>query len=76
MLNDPGLVAKVDAAAAGVPIVHPTGITGTENRMAVNKNATKEVNKMDNIMQIRPGDNSMLSQVAGILLGSPEYQRR
>jgi uncharacterized membrane protein YuzA (DUF378 family) len=27
-------------------------------------------------MQASFGDNSMLSQVVGIIIGSPEYQRR
>jgi len=37
----------------------------------------KETAKVDTRMQIQPvTNNTMLAQVVGIIIGSPEYQRR
>jgi uncharacterized protein (DUF1800 family) len=68
MLNDPGLAGKVDAASA------------RENGTAQMKdNDGFPVEGKDTLMA-RQGavamNNTMLAQVVGIIIGSPEYQRR
>ncbi len=40
-------------------------------KQALKKNNAKQVN-----MPMAEGNNSMLAQVVGIILGSPEFQRR
>jgi uncharacterized protein (DUF1800 family) len=42
----------------------------------VNKGGNKAGDRLMYAMQNMPGNNTMLSQVVGILIGSPEYQRR
>ncbi len=83
MLNDPTLMKKVDEAATKVaptPAATPDDMmmgtdlmAGPPNRKkgGVPANATNF--KANNQQQ---GDNTMLAQVVGIVVGSPEFQRR
>ena len=40
------------------------------------KKGLKGLKKGNNTIQTVPGNNSMLSQVVGIIIGSPEFQRK
>lgn len=74
MLNDPDLIDKVDRAAA------KGQSKNNSQQMQANAGSKKEKVKglkkglTDNQMQ--QGDNLMLNQVVGIIIGSPEFQRR
>jgi uncharacterized protein (DUF1800 family) len=86
MLNDPNLLKKVDDAAGKSNSANPQ-MDNTDNdqmmemqsakalKAKVNKGGAKQ-DRIEYAMQSLPGNNSMLSQVVGILIGSPEYQRR
>lgn len=90
LLNDPDLNKKVDAAAGKT--APATGQademrSGADDMMEEGngKKALKEKpgkkngakNNFTTIqMQTAPGNNSMLGQVVGIIIGSPEYQRK
>jgi len=89
MLNDPDLVKKVDDAAGKTPSAQAASMEAAQDPMMdakVNdaKNYKPKLNKgggaandrLMYAMQNNPGQNTMLSQVVGILIGSPEYQRR
>jgi uncharacterized protein (DUF1800 family) len=80
MLNDPDLVQKVDAATAHstpanteMQAAAPDMMTqdSMPKRQGFGKGKNKEL-----AMQSLPGNNTMLSQVVGVIIGSPEYQRR
>lgn len=84
MLNDPGLVKKINDAADKNTVQQP-GIVS--NELAMNddmedgigndgKKGLKGLKKGNNNIQTVPGNNSMLSQVVGIIIGSPEFQRK
>ncbi len=67
LLNDPDLIKKVDEAAAKTTVAPVAGNDAAMNDgMMERKTAEKAV---------KP-NASMLSQVVGIIIGSPEYQRR
>ena len=87
LLNDPNLVKKVnDAAGKTAPPVETTAMQGDEMMGGDNgkdkipkerlrkKNTAKNTSIMN--MQTYAGNTSMLSQVVGIIIGSPEYQRK
>lgn len=81
MLEDPGLSKKVEDATAKTAPVKPLSEPGQE--MVFTNEAQKkddknsiQPNKAYVAMQSRPGNNSMLSQVVGVIIGSPEFQRR
>ena len=77
MLNDPNLMKKVDEAATKTTATPATNdVMGTDMMMA---NAGQPLRlKGGGSGQVRqlPGDNTMLAQVVGVVVGSPEYQRR
>jgi len=78
MLNEPELFTKVNIAATNTPAATQTNtqpIDG-DQMMAGTKKEPMKGNKLLNAMQTLPGNNTMLAQVVGILIGSPEYQRR
>ncbi|MEQ7798595.1 DUF1800 domain-containing protein [Pedobacter sp. ASV1-7] len=82
MLNDPDLAAKVETAAAKASPVQKMDAMSTDMQMmespnkseakAVNKGYGKKVNKIVNAT----GTNTMLAQVVGVIIGSPEFQRK
>jgi len=61
MLNDPELTAKVARAAAKAPAAQPD--------MAMKENNAPT-------LQETSGNNNMLAQVVGVIIGSPEFQRK
>jgi len=89
MLDDPNLISKVDNAAAktapAVTDMNATMQTGGNQMMNTTDNDLKPKIKgkgqnaqkrIDYAMQSMPGNNTMLAQVVGVIIGSPEYQRR
>ena len=76
LMNDPGLVKKVDAAAGKSPVINKNVTDNTmmpSSPIEDKKNAREEKILAKNTLS---NNNSMLSQVVGILIGSPEFQRR
>ncbi len=79
LLTDPELVNKIDNAAG--KNTTPTSITenNEDMMMANNESAAKpKGNKKygNTANQKSFGDNSMLAQVVGVIIGSPEFQKR
>ena len=86
MLTDPNLVTKIDAAAGKTAVPQSMDMESPDNMMT-NANAggkqkkgngggLKNMGEPTYAMQVNKGNNSMLSQVVGVIIGSPEYQRR
>ncbi|MDN3548490.1 DUF1800 domain-containing protein [Mucilaginibacter aquaedulcis] len=82
LLTDPNLVQKVDEASsdklyARVNEPASMSMTSADKAIADSKLDSKQ-NKKNNVtaMQTTSGSNSMLGQVVGVIIGSPEYQRR
>ncbi|MDB5200446.1 MAG: hypothetical protein JWO92_2409 [Chitinophagaceae bacterium] len=84
MLNDPELVKKINDAADKNTVQQTTMVN---NEVVMNDDmeegignkggkGLKGLKKGNNTLQKVPGNNSMLSQVVGIIIGSPEFQRR
>jgi uncharacterized protein (DUF1800 family) len=89
LLNDPNLVKKVDDAAGKTTApqqanaMQSNDMTMKDDVMLNNKNEgkvrlNKGGGKNDSLaaLQGAQGNNSMLSQVVGIIIGSPEFQRK
>ncbi|MEO6915655.1 MAG: DUF1800 domain-containing protein [Chitinophagaceae bacterium] len=83
LLNDPELIKKVDAAATKSAPPEIAKPAMADDNMMMNGKFAKEkpgkkagAPKNSTAMQSLPGNVNMLSQVAGIIIGSPEYQRR
>jgi len=84
LLNDPELIKKVDEAA-GKAVVAPA-VNNDANNDVMMGDAMKPNNKINKRTQTDNGypsaptpaksNSPMLSQVVGIIIGSPEYQRR
>jgi hypothetical protein len=82
LLTDPNLMQKVDEASsnklyakAGQPA--SMSMTSAEKAVADSKLDLKGKRKNNSMaMQSANGNNSMLAQVVGVIIGSPEYQRR
>ena len=82
LINDPTIHDKVDAAAGKT--VSPqteTSMSGDEmmnekGSQKGKKGKTKNEDLTINQMQSMKGNNSMINQVTGIIIGSPEFQRR
>ena len=83
LLNDPELSKKVDAAAGKTSTAQASMIE-QEDELMMNerdkksKPAKEKVNKKNNDVQMSSakGNNSLLGQVVGIIIGSPEFQRK
>ncbi|MGN8068994.1 DUF1800 domain-containing protein [Mucilaginibacter sp. 22184] len=83
LLTDPNLAQRVDEASSNKLYVkegQPASMTMTapEKMMADNKLAAQG-KQPNNITAMQPkgaNNNSMLGQVVGVIIGSPEYQRR
>lgn len=81
MLEDPNLSKKVEDASSKTTPVKPVEATrqqmvfADEAKKSTDKNSMP-ANKTYVAMQSRPGNNSMLAQVVGVIVGSPEFQRR
>jgi uncharacterized protein (DUF1800 family) len=86
LLNDPNLVKKVDEAAGKTVVPAVENIPANNNAMMMNdesvkkrpadKRAEKDPSNAYASAQIVKPNSAMLSQVVGIIIGSPEYQRR
>ncbi|WP_448699189.1 DUF1800 domain-containing protein [Mucilaginibacter sp. AW1-3] len=88
MLNDPELGRKIDEAAGKTKSVQDMNAGSDDTNMMqmadnpknykakLNKGGGAAGDRLMYAMQNSPGQNTMLSQVVGILIGSPEYQRR
>ena len=74
MLADPELVKKVDDAADKTTNSLPDDFT--EDAMPETFNASKAANESDAISKPSTADKNRLMQVVGVILGSPEFQRR
>lgn len=84
MLADQSVADKIEAASAK----HPGDATMDEtDAMSMNKNLNKKqqqkndrnaMNRKDKpfTMAYQNGNNNMVSQVAGVIIGSPEFQRK
>ncbi len=83
MLNDPDLVKKVnDAAGKTTPVVEPNMANNNDEMMMDKPEGDKKPkdrptrnNDVINTSMLA-GNNTMLSQVVGIIIGSPEFQRK
>jgi len=81
VLSDPELSTKVDKAASKVaPVAVPDAADDQGMMMANAGSATKPVQrnpgrKGNKLAQVQ-GNNAMLAQVVGVIVGSPEFQRR
>jgi len=87
MLNDPELVNKINNAAAKNTV--PQTSMANNNQVVMNDDVTDGIGNTggkgfkglkkgnnNNALITAAGNNSMLSQVVGILIGSPEFQRK
>jgi uncharacterized protein (DUF1800 family) len=89
MLNDPELVKKVDEAAGQTATGRTTMMDAGEDEMMMDKPNNKKAKQQEgkigkkglkngDVLQTQSlaGNNSMLGQVVGIIIGSPEFQRK
>ena len=81
MLNDPTLAQKVDEASAKVGVQGVgRGDGGTEmmqgDEVVMDEKGGKRRSIGGPVMSATATGNPMLAQVVGIIIGSPEYQRR
>ncbi|WP_316793175.1 DUF1800 domain-containing protein [Pedobacter frigoris] len=77
MLSDPELVNKVEKAAAKAPIAQPEMQMKEESGDVMMAGLNKEKPRRNaNAVQIANGNNTMLAQVVGVIIGSPEFQRK
>ncbi|WP_207536199.1 DUF1800 domain-containing protein [Desertivirga arenae] len=79
LLNDPNLNTKVEAAAAKTSQA-TTSMQESPVDMQLQSDRSQKVkgiNKSGKIsLQTSTGTNTMLAQVVGVIIGSPEFQRR
>lgn len=81
MLTDPQLSKKVDNAASKLaPVTPPDASAGQDMMMAnagtAGNKAQRGLGRNGNRNAQAGGNNSMLAQVVGVIVGSPEFQRR
>lgn len=86
MLNDPALSTKIDEAAAKASPPEEMAAMVNEDALITDDKATAEKMKERftkkaakntlSAMQSSSGNNSMLAQVVGVIIGSPEFQRK
>lgn len=83
MLNDPNLMTKVDKAANQSPSATDQMAGVGDSMMMVDPSPPKLKNQMPTgqkknlaVNQSSFGNNTMLAQVVGVIIGSPEFQRR
>jgi uncharacterized protein (DUF1800 family) len=69
MLNDPELGSKVEKAAEKVPVPQPP-------TTMMNEDAELTPGRKKTAIQSAAGNNTMLAQVVGVIIGSPEFQRK
>ena len=79
LLNDPDLVKKVDEAASkSITQKQPDMMKNEDTVIMDNDPKTEKAGGKNNQagMQMSTGNNSILSQVVGVIIGSPEFQRK
>lgn len=84
MLNDPNLHKKVAQAAEQNSAKKDSNNTGMEMQSMDKKPAKEEKIKLGNgrkanenpVIKTQAGTNTMLAQVVGVIIGSPEFQRK
>lgn len=79
LLEDPNLTKKVEDASSKTAPIEPLNPASQKMVFKDDAKKTGDKNSMAEsymAMQSRPGNNSMLSQVVGVIIGSPEFQRR
>ena len=80
MLNDPQLQKKIDEAAGKTATSQAAVIEDGDDdeMMGKKKQGAQKLGgkKAGSQVQYAAGNNSMLGQVVGIIIGSPEFQRR
>jgi hypothetical protein len=82
LLTDPSLIKKVDDAAGKTATPTQTSMVTNNDDMMMNddvkvKEKVKGLKKGNGgQIQYAAGNNTMLSQVVGIIIGSPEFQRK
>jgi hypothetical protein len=85
LLNDPDLVKKISDAAdknAAPQTMNNTEVVMNDEMMDDDKpgkkaaKGAKGLKKGNTQIQYATGTNTMLSQVVGIIIGSPEFQRK
>jgi uncharacterized protein (DUF1800 family) len=79
LLNDPELVKKIDAAAGQTTAAKAAKSEEGEITMMEAENGLKAIagRRAGNAApSLAVGNNSVLAQVVGIIIGSPEFQRR
>ncbi|WP_285059397.1 DUF1800 domain-containing protein [Pedobacter ginsengisoli] len=69
MLNDPELGSKVEKAAEKAPVQQPVATMMNEDTELMT-----DVKKKDAVK--KNSDKDMLAQVVGVIIGSPEFQRK
>jgi len=72
LLNDPELNAKVEKAAEKAPVPQPK-ISGETDLM---KGSLPDTSKRRKPISAPLSNNNMLAQVVGVIIGSPEFQRK
>jgi uncharacterized protein (DUF1800 family) len=70
MLNDPQLMVKVDKAS------NSTAPPAKDALSIVDANGSTNKTKIQALPKVVDENKSMMAQVVGIIIGSPEYQRR
>jgi len=78
MLNDPELLKKVEAAASNNKVPQTMQTMTNEDAQMTNERSPDSSLKNNSISlnSIPLAGNSMLAQVVGVILGSPEFQRK
>jgi uncharacterized protein (DUF1800 family) len=76
LLNDPELTAKVAKAAEKSPVPQPKINTAmnAENNMLGETKADSSTKPKP--ISVKASNNNMLAQVVGVIVGSPEFQRK
>lgn len=82
LLSDPSLVNKIEQAASAIPVSKQGKQNAIEGAMMDDASMDEMQSKFhegrnrQGSQPEMPGANTMLSQVVGIIIGSPEFQRR
>jgi uncharacterized protein (DUF1800 family) len=74
MLNDPGLASKIGQAAEKA--APKTAMDPRDSNMIRSHPSNADASKMNTKKAYSFGDNTLLAQVVGVIIGSPEFQRR
>jgi uncharacterized protein (DUF1800 family) len=77
LVNDPSVNTKINEAANKASSGNKMP-SDTDSEMMMEEKTEKQKNKMQRDERVANsfGDNSMLAQVVGIIIGSPEFQRK